>query len=303
MQTIVRALIRREQNQEYLNQVAAGIDHHAADGTSSYLFANDAPEGDTFQIGAQDVTCRWDGLDLVLTAPGAADARTAWLIQSHGSQQTLAAHAKEIHIRVQPNSSGQSATGPPADRMNVNLELFNVMLETPGGVRTPRGGFRARFPCRCPIRSAPSAKSRWRIFCATRCRMRAIPRLASGPGGCISRTCLSCTTSKSAPTTPRSELHGRASFAVSCLSLVMVGCALGVTFRSGNFLNAFAASFVPALLCITLIISGQQSATHVPFTTGAAFKGPLPTALVFIWMGNVAVLFAAIWLTVRLQRR
>jgi hypothetical protein len=101
----------------------------------------------------------------------------------------------------------------------------------------------------------------------------------------------------------RSELHGRASFAISCLSLVMVGCALGVMFRSGNFLNAFAASFVPALLCITLIISGQQSATHVPYTSGAAFKDPLPMALMFIWVGNVAVLLAAIYLTARLQRR
>jgi hypothetical protein len=184
VQTIVRAFIRREENQEYLNQVAAGIDHHAADGTSSYLFANDAPEGDTFQIGAQDMTCRWDGLDLALTAPGPADARTAWMIQSHGSQQTLAAHAKEIHIRVQPNSSAQSATGPPADRMNVNLELFNVMLDTQGGVHTPRGSFSRTF-------SVPMPDS-----------IRAIPRRASGPGGCISRTCLSFTTSKSAPTTP-----------------------------------------------------------------------------------------------------
>jgi hypothetical protein len=74
-------------------------------------------------------------------------------------------------------------------------------------------------------------------------------------------------------------------------------------FRSGNFLNAFACSFVPALLCMTLIISGQQTATHVPFTFGAAFKDPLPMSLVIIWSGNVVVLIAAILLTVRLQRR
>jgi lipopolysaccharide export LptBFGC system permease protein LptF len=101
----------------------------------------------------------------------------------------------------------------------------------------------------------------------------------------------------------RSELHGRASFALSCFSLVMVGCALGVMFRSGNFLNAFACSFVPALLCMTLIVGGQQNATHVPFTIGPAFKDPLPVSLVIIWIGNVVVLIAAIGLTVRLQRR
>jgi hypothetical protein len=101
----------------------------------------------------------------------------------------------------------------------------------------------------------------------------------------------------------RSELHSRASFAMSCLTLVIVGCALGVMFRSGNFLNAFAASFVPALLCITLIICGQQTATHVPWVVGPAFKDPLPMGLVFIWGGNAAVLASAIFLTYRLQRR
>jgi hypothetical protein len=88
---------------------------------------------------------------------------------------------------------------------------------------------------------------------------------------------------------------------VSCLSLVLVGCALGVMFRSGNFLNAFAVSFVPALLCITLIVSGQQTATHVPYA--ADFKDPLPASLAFIWSGNVITLAAAIYLTYRLQRR
>jgi len=304
VQAIVRNFIRREQNQEYLNHVAAAIDHHAADGTSSFLFSNDTPEGDTFQIGAQDMTCRWDGSDLVLTAPGAADARTTWMIQSHGSQQTLAAHAKEIHIRVQPNSNPQTTLGPRADRMNVNLELFNVVLETQGGLQVPRGSFSRTFSVpmpgsikaignkslsgflRDPVSDAgdsATGERPWRlqwpdIFVLHHEQVRA-------------------------NNAARSELHGRASFALSCLSLVMVGCALGIMFKSGNFLNAFAASFVPALLCITLIISGQQSATHVPYTMGAAFKDPLPMALLFIWVGNVAVLVAAIYLTVRLQRR
>ncbi len=111
VQAIVRNFVRREQNQEYLNEIAAAMDHHTADGTSSYLFPNDSPDGDTFQIGAQDMTCKWDGNDLVLTAPGPADARTAWMMQSHGSQQTLVAHAKEFHIRVQPNSNAASPHG------------------------------------------------------------------------------------------------------------------------------------------------------------------------------------------------
>ena len=60
------------------------------------------------------------------------------------------------------------------------------------------------------------------------------------------------------------ESNGRASFAISCLILVMVGCALGMMFKSGNFLTAFAVSFIPALLSITLIIAGQRTASRLP---------------------------------------
>ena len=56
-------------------------------------------------------------------------------------------------------------------------------------------------------------------------------------------------------------------FAISCLILVMVGCALGMMFRSGNFLTAFAVSFIPALLSITLIIAGQRTAETFPATS------------------------------------
>jgi hypothetical protein len=101
----------------------------------------------------------------------------------------------------------------------------------------------------------------------------------------------------------RSELHSRASFAVSCLTLVMIGCALGMMFKSGNFLNAFAVSFIPALLCITLIVCGQQCATHVPDDVAPGYHDPLRLGLVFIWAGNLSVLAAVIYLTTRLQRQ
>jgi len=55
-----------------------------------------------------------------------------------------------------------------------------------------------------------------------------------------------------------SEIHSRASFAVSCLILVMIGCALGMMFKTGNYLSAFALSVIPALLTICLMITGQH---------------------------------------------
>jgi lipopolysaccharide export LptBFGC system permease protein LptF len=102
--------------------------------------------------------------------------------------------------------------------------------------------------------------------------------------------------------TVRSELHARASFALSCLILVMVGCALGMMFRSGNFLSAFALSVIPALLCIALIITGQHTCENVPKDV-TGFKNPFELGRNLIWSGNVAVAIIATVLLGRLQRQ
>lgn len=95
----------------------------------------------------------------------------------------------------------------------------------------------------------------------------------------------------------KSEMNSRASFGLSCLVLVMVGSLLGMRFKSGDFLTAFAVSFVPALITITLVVAGSQMATEVSYTT---LKDPIVFALGLIWAGNVisavvaGVLFYAI---------
>ena len=98
------------------------------------------------------------------------------------------------------------------------------------------------------------------------------------------------------------ESNGRASFAVSCLILVMVGSALGMMFRSGNFLTAFAVSFIPALLSITLIIAGQRTAGNLPLKFDAA-NNPLKLGLSLIWTGNLVNLVLAVGLLWKLGRR
>lgn len=98
------------------------------------------------------------------------------------------------------------------------------------------------------------------------------------------------------------EVNGRGSFAASCLILVMVGTALGMMFRSGNFLTAFAVSFVPALICITLIVAGQQMCHSVPFDFERK-PNPLKYGLALIWAGNVANFVIAAALLWRIQRR
>ncbi|HZL36196.1 MAG TPA: LptF/LptG family permease [Tepidisphaeraceae bacterium] len=97
------------------------------------------------------------------------------------------------------------------------------------------------------------------------------------------------------------EGNGRASFAISCLILVMVGAALGMMFRSGNFLTAFAVSFVPALLSITLIIAGQRTAANLPLRMDGT--NPLNLGLALIWSGNAVNLLLAVGLLWKLQRR
>jgi hypothetical protein len=76
----------------------------------------------------------------------------------------------------------------------------------------------------------------------------------------------------------------------------MIGCCLGMMFRSGNFLSAFALSVIPAILTITLVITGQQVSENT------TLPNALDLGLGLIWAGNVTVLALAGTLLLRLQR-
>ena len=103
------------------------------------------------------------------------------------------------------------------------------------------------------------------------------------------------------------ESNSRVSFAISCLVLVMVGCALGMMFRSGNFLSAFAISFIPALMTITLIVAGQRIAGNLPDELKVDVmhyvNTPLKLGLGLIWTGNAVNFVLAVILLGRLQRK
>ena len=95
------------------------------------------------------------------------------------------------------------------------------------------------------------------------------------------------------------EMHSRASFAVSCLVLVMVGSVLGMQFRSGDFLSAFSVSVIPALFTITLVVSGMQTAGQVSPKT---LENPIATAIILIWLGNILAAILAATLFWRIRR-
>lgn len=99
------------------------------------------------------------------------------------------------------------------------------------------------------------------------------------------------------------EIHARVSFAISCLILPVVGGVLGMLFRSGNFLTAFAVSVVPAMLSIVLIVVGQTVAENLPEKLGPdRWSQTLAVSLPLIWLGNTLVAAAAVWLLMRLRR-
>jgi hypothetical protein len=91
------------------------------------------------------------------------------------------------------------------------------------------------------------------------------------------------------------EMHGRAAFAISCLILVTIGCSLGMMFKTGNYLSAFALSAIPALLCIALIVTGQ----HVVENDASN----LTLGLSLIWSGDAIVLILGVGLIGWLQRQ
>jgi lipopolysaccharide export LptBFGC system permease protein LptF len=93
----------------------------------------------------------------------------------------------------------------------------------------------------------------------------------------------------------RSELHGRIAYGVSCFLMVAMGAALGLMFRGGHLISAFALSVVPAAIVIVLMLMGKQLARNpgVPVIYG----------LVSIWAGIVALMVADFFVYAHLARR
>ncbi len=99
-----------------------------------------------------------------------------------------------------------------------------------------------------------------------------------------------------------SELHARFSFALSCLTLALVGAIIGMLFKSGNFVSAFAVSVGPALISIVLIVTGQHICETVPKDFGPNFHDPLRFGVTVLWSGVALVSAMGMWLYLKLSR-
>jgi len=79
-----------------------------------------------------------------------------------------------------------------------------------------------------------------------------------------------------------SELHSRGSFSLSCLTLVMLGAALGIMLRGKNPLAVFVIGFVPAVFLVLLITAGRELAEGDAKNVSAG--------IALIWAGNAVLL-------------
>jgi lipopolysaccharide export LptBFGC system permease protein LptF len=99
------------------------------------------------------------------------------------------------------------------------------------------------------------------------------------------------------------ELNARAAFAISCIVLVVMGCCLGMMFRSGHFLTAFGISVGPALICILLTVTGQHTLESIPAHIPPGWVNPIRIGTGMIWAGNAVVGTIAAVMLIRLQKQ
>ena len=91
------------------------------------------------------------------------------------------------------------------------------------------------------------------------------------------------------------EMHGRVALGLSACLLVGLGAALGLVFRGGEVLSAFAISVAPAVVAYVMVIMGQQMVTNpeVDPTLGLAA----------VWSGDILLVLGNLYVYGRVMRR
>jgi len=90
----------------------------------------------------------------------------------------------------------------------------------------------------------------------------------------------------------KAELHVRVAYGGSCFLMVAMGAALGLIFKGGQFISAFALSAVPAAAVIIMLVMGKQMVSN-PSSSDTL-------GLVCIWGGVGALLVANLVIYARL---
>jgi lipopolysaccharide export LptBFGC system permease protein LptF len=273
IKTLLDDFVQRDQEQQYLQQLSQSLNGPAG---SVELNGN----GETYVLtrGTAPAELRKDRL--VMEGDPTA-GKAARLLQTRGAQSVLDVNARTVRIKAFPDAESK--------KIQIEIEMLDCVV-TVAGIESPHENFTRPLtvPMPDPIYALTTRPAKAYIAGS----------LSVADKQRLRRDLLKLTNSVI------SELHARVSFAVSCLILVMVGCALGMMFRSGNFLSAFAVSVVPALISIALVVTGQHTCENVPWDISSPnWVNPLNLGLMLIWSGNAAVLVIAVVLLGRLQRQ
>lgn len=270
MQSLMRELAHRAERVHFVGYVMEMLNQEG-----QYHFTSGPT---TISIERTHATATMKETNISLLSSEADHGRDVLMRESGANRQPMDARARRMNLSFGPVDQDH--------HLIVTLELFDVQTSL-GGDTTARSSFSHSFQVAIPesmryrgaltaerLNQSPYLSSREKLYLW-------VENTQLGDG-------------------ILAELHSRASFAVSCLVLVMMGCGLGMIFKSGNFLSAFAVSVIPALLCITLIISGQHLAENVPWDK-SHYVGP-GMGLAMIWSGNAVTTIIAVALLWKLQK-
>ena len=83
------------------------------------------------------------------------------------------------------------------------------------------------------------------------------------------------------------EIHSRLVFGIGCISLILMGTALGIIHKGGHLLTAFGISSIPAAALIVFIMMGKNLTKNIVKTQGyMSFKG-----IFLMWLGLALLTF------------
>lgn len=258
--------ILRQGVREHQTAVYAGAIVTRLNGPSRSFTFQSGDERTTIVAG--DEPAEVDGSHIVIRY--GPDPQVVGFTEINGAS-TLIGRAEEIRIGVRPSYDGEA--------FDVDLELRNATIQAGADV-TARSSFprSMRVPMPASIRQIDRPLTGGKLL---EDLQHKLARLKNEIWA---------------------EIHARISFGFSCLVLVVVGCALGILFRSGNFLSAFAVSVIPAVLCVALIVTGQHIGEGLPRNIAEAGKN-LRLGVAFIYSGNVVIAVIAGALFLRLRRQ
>ncbi len=90
------------------------------------------------------------------------------------------------------------------------------------------------------------------------------------------------------------ETQSRLVFGLGCITLIMIGIGLGIVFKDGHMLTAFAASAIPAMVFIACIMMGRNIAKNAQST--------VLSGTMLMWAGLIVLTLLALELYRRLLK-